>query len=65
LPVRAGTLWGAAEAEAQRTPRGTTTRALTEYEAYLEPVRGDAFEKARAQGCTLSLEDAVAYALGP
>ena len=64
-PVRAGTLWGAAEAEAQRTPRGTTTRVLTEYEPYLEPIRGEAFEEARAQGCTLSLEDAVAYALGP
>ena len=64
-PMRAGTLWGAVEAEAQRTPRGTTARALTEYEPYLEPVRGDAFEEAHVQGCALSLEDAVAYALGP
>ena len=46
-PMRAGTLWGAAEAEAERTPRETTTRSLTEYEPYLEPVRGDAFEEAR------------------
>jgi hypothetical protein len=36
-----------------------------QYEPYLEPVRGEAFEEARAQGRTLSLEDAVAYALGP
>ena len=64
-PMRAGTLWGAVEAQAQRTPRGTTARALTEYEPYLEPVRGDAFEEAHVQGCALSLEDAVAYALGP
>ena len=63
-PVRAGTLWGAVEAEAERTPRETTTESLTQYEPYLEPVRGDAFEEARQQGRTLSLEDAVAYALG-
>jgi hypothetical protein len=30
----------------------------------LEPVRGDAFEEAQKQGHTLSLEDAIAYALG-
>jgi predicted ATPase len=63
-PVRAGTLWGATEAEGKRTPRPTTTAALTEYEPYLEPVRGDAFEEARLHGRTLSLEEAVAYALG-
>lgn len=64
-PVRAGTLWGAAEADGERAPRPTTTAALIEYEAYLEPVRGDAFEEARAQGRMLSLDEAVAYALGP
>ncbi len=63
-PVRAGTLWGAVEAEAERTPRETTTESLAQYEPYLEPVRGDAFEEARKQGRTLSLEDAIAYALG-
>jgi predicted ATPase/class 3 adenylate cyclase len=62
-PVRAGTLWGATEAEGERTPRPTTAAALTEYEPYLEPVRGDAFEKARLHGRTLSLDEAVAYAL--
>lgn len=62
-PVRAGTLWGAVEAEAGRTPRTTTTENLALYEPYLEPVLGDAFEQARAHGRTLSLDDAVAYAL--
>jgi predicted ATPase len=63
-PVRAGTLWGAAEADGERTPRPTTAAALTEYEPYLAPVRGDAFEEARLHGRTLSLEEAIAYALG-
>jgi predicted ATPase len=62
-PVRAGTLWGGAEGDAERTPRVTTTDNLTAYEPYLEPVRGDAFEEARSRGRTLSLEEAVAYAL--
>jgi predicted ATPase len=62
-PVRAGTLWGAAEADGERTPRPTTAAALTEYEPYLAPVRGDAFEEARLHGRTLSLEEAIAYAL--
>lgn len=63
-PLRAGTLWGAAEADGERAPRPTTTTALTEYEPYLDPIRGDAFEDARTHGRALSLEDAVAYALG-
>jgi predicted ATPase len=62
--VRAGTVWGAIEAEAERQPRPTTSGALDDYGPALEPVRGDAFEEARAHGRTLSLEDAVAYALG-
>jgi predicted ATPase len=64
-PVRAGTLWGAAEADAARSPRVTTEQALEEYERHLEPVRGDAFEEGRRRGRLLSLEEAVAYALGP
>jgi hypothetical protein len=63
-PVRAGTLWGAAEAEAERAPKATSADNLTYYEQYLESVRGDVFEEARLRGRTLSLEDAVAYALG-
>jgi predicted ATPase/class 3 adenylate cyclase len=62
-PVRAGTLWGALEAQAEREPRPTTTATFEEYEPYLEPVRGDAFEEARLRGRTLSLEQAVGYAL--
>ncbi|HJQ51215.1 MAG TPA: hypothetical protein VJ838_11940, partial [Gaiellaceae bacterium] len=62
--VRAGTLWGAAEAEADRQPRPTTTGALEANRQYVEPVRGDAFETARSHGRTLSLEQAVGYALG-
>jgi predicted ATPase/class 3 adenylate cyclase len=62
-PVRAGTLRGAAEAEAEREPRQTTIDNLRDYEPYLEPVRGDVFEEARARGRMLSLEEAVSYAL--
>jgi predicted ATPase len=64
-PIRAGTLWGAAEAEAEREPRQTTIDSLAHYEAYLDPVRSDTFEEARRSGRTLSREDAVAYALAP
>jgi predicted ATPase len=62
-PERAGTLWGAAEADAERTSRATTTANLAEYESSLEPVRGGAFEAARLSGHELSLADAVAYVL--
>jgi len=62
--ARAGTLWGALEAQAEREPRQTTIENQTEYEPYLEPVLGAAFEEARLHGRTLSLEEAVAYALG-
>ena len=63
--AQAGTLWGALEAETDREPRATSVRAEEEYEPYLEPVRGDVFEEARLRGRALSLEDAVAYVLGP
>jgi len=62
---RAGTLWGALEAEAARSPRATTTHCLAGYEPHLEPVRGDEFEEAQSRARSLSLEEAVAYALGP
>jgi predicted ATPase len=64
-PVRAGTLLGAVEAEAARRPRSTTTSAIDEKKVHLAPVRGEAFEEARRHGRTLSLEDAIAYALEP
>src|SRR6185437_4547517 len=63
--ARAGMLWGAVEAEAERAPKDTTTVNMAQYEPYLEPVRGDEFEEARGRGRALSLEEAVAYALGP
>jgi hypothetical protein len=62
-PVRAGTLWGAAEREAEREPRPTTLEEIEKYESHLEPVLGETFEDSRAHGRTLSLEEAVAYAL--
>ncbi len=61
--LRAGTLWGAAEAEAERAFKATTADNLAEYEPHLQSVRGDAFEEARLRGRTLSLEEAVEYAL--
>ena len=64
-PVRAGTLWGALEAEAERAPRASTAENVTVYEPYVEPVRGEAFEEARLRGRALSLDEAVAYLLGP
>jgi predicted ATPase len=60
---RAGTLWGAVEADAARRPRSTTTRAIEEYEPYVEHVRGPEFEEARERGRAMSLEAAAAYAL--
>jgi len=45
-------------------PRQTTIENQTEYEPYLESVLGAAFDEARLHGRTLSLEEAVAYALG-
>jgi predicted ATPase len=62
-PVRAGTLWGALEAEAEREPKRTTIENVREYEPYLEPVRGAEFNEARQRGRRLSLDEAVAYAL--
>ena len=61
--VRAGTLWGAVEGIADREPRPTTARVIAEYGPRVEPVQGEEFERARAYGRTLSLEQAVDYAL--
>jgi predicted ATPase/class 3 adenylate cyclase len=63
--LRSGILWGALEAEAARAPRATTTHCLAAYEPHLEPVRGDAFEQGHVQGRAMSLDAAVAYAIGP
>ena len=61
--ARAGTLWGAVEAAGEREPRPTTADALGEYAPYVEPARGADFERGRARGRALSLEEAVQYAL--
>ena len=61
--ARAGTLWGAVEAAGERDPRPTTPRALREWGPFVEPVRGADFERGRARGRKLSLEEAVQYAL--
>jgi predicted ATPase len=61
--VRAGTLWGAAEAAGEREPRPTTAQAFLEYAPYVEPARGADFDRGRTRGRALSLEEAVQYAL--
>jgi predicted ATPase len=60
---QAGTLWGGLEATAEREPRRSTTAAMSEYEPYVERIRGEEFEAGRKRGRTLSLEDAARYAL--
>jgi tetratricopeptide (TPR) repeat protein len=61
---RAGCLWGAVEAEAERAPIGLWERGRDRHAAQI--VRDDpAFERGRAEGHRLSLDDAVEYALGP
>ena len=61
--VRAGMLWGALEAIAEREPRTTTQDAMREYRPYVERIRGAEFEGGLARGRALSLEDAVRYAI--
>jgi predicted ATPase len=61
---RAGRLWGALEAEAERAPVGSWERLRNEAAETI--VRDDpAFEHGRGEGRRLSLDEAVAYALGP
>jgi predicted ATPase/class 3 adenylate cyclase len=62
-PAQAGLLWGAVEAAAENEPRPTTDQALAEYEPYLNPVRGTAFDNARQRGRSLRIEDAVTQML--
>jgi len=64
--VRAGTLWGALEAlevNAVGELKRTTLDAMRDNVAYLENIRGVSFDKARALGRALSLDEAVEYAL--
>jgi tetratricopeptide (TPR) repeat protein len=60
---RAGTLWGAIEADEARGPLGFWEQRRDEYAARLAPVFGPEFDRAREAGHTLSLEDAVEYGL--
>ena len=60
---RAGALWGALEAVAEREPKPTTEQAILEYGPYVERAAGPEFERGRAHGRALSLEEAVDYAL--
>jgi predicted ATPase/class 3 adenylate cyclase len=62
-PARAGTLWGAFEAQAERDPRPTTPIVVAEMGPHLEEVHGSEFDEARARGRRLSLDEAIAYAL--
>jgi predicted ATPase len=61
---RAGRLWGALEAEAERAPVGAWERHLGETAETI--VRDDPwFERGREGGRRLSFDEAVDYALGP
>jgi ATP/maltotriose-dependent transcriptional regulator MalT len=60
---RAGRLWGSLEREAEQAPVGYWEGDRSEYEARV--VRDEpAFERGREKGRRLSLDEAVAYALG-
>jgi predicted ATPase len=61
--VLAGTLWGAVEALAEIEPKKTTDDGLRVYSQFVEGAHGADFERGRARGRTLSLEEAVEHAL--
>ncbi len=61
---RAGRLWGAVEAEAERGPIGQWESERADYAAHVQRVAGPEFERAAEAGRRLALDDAVAYALG-
>jgi predicted ATPase len=60
---RAGRLWGAIEAEESRGPIGGWERERETYERRVLGKAGPAFERARQNGQTLSLDEAVDEAL--
>ena len=62
-PARAGLLWGALEAEAERAPLGQWEIEKEEYANGVLVAHGAEFDRAYAQGRALSLEAAVAEAL--
>ena len=60
---RAGTLWGAVEGEAKRGRIGQWENERDEYAGHVFAVAGPEFERARADGRAMSLDEAVEYAL--
>jgi predicted ATPase len=60
---RAGRLWGAVQAEAERGRIGQWEDEREEYEEHLDPVAGPEFERGQAEARNMSLVDAVEYAL--
>jgi len=60
---RAGRLWGAVEAEEARGPLGHWERERDEYATRVLVAADPSFHAARAAGRTLSLDEAVEYAL--
>ncbi len=60
---RAGRLWGAIEAEEERSPLGHWERERDGYAAVVFAIEGPEFEAARSAGRRLSLDEAVEYAL--
>ena len=61
--ARAGRLWGAAEAEAERAPLGQWEAEREELEKRVFAANGPVFERSRAEGRLLSYEAAVDEAL--
>jgi predicted ATPase len=60
---RAGLLWGALESEEERGPVGQWEAERHVYAARVLAVAGPDFERGRAEGRRLSLEEGVSYAL--
>lgn len=61
--ARAGTLWGALEAIADLDPKSTAHEAMRDNAPYLKDIKGPEFEVGRAQGQSLSREQAIEFAL--
>lgn len=60
---RAGRLWGAVEAEEARAPLSGWSRYRDEYASPVLARAGPELDRGRAQGRSLSLDEAVEYAL--
>jgi predicted ATPase len=62
-PERAGTAWGAIEAEEDRGSIGAWEQYRDSYHSGVDALAGPEFERARAAGHSLSLDEAVEQAL--